>query len=61
MSASNLIVYSKRTGVNQLLFQASTNDNSLLGIGKTVEQKFKDEVPFAYVLVDGKEIKLFSV
>lgn len=60
MSASNLIVYSKRTGVNQFLCQISSTGNDLIGACKLIEKEYKADAPFAYALVEGKEIKLFS-
>ncbi|MGM0124715.1 hypothetical protein IGI37_002109 [Enterococcus sp. AZ194] len=53
-----LIFYSKKNGVNQRL---PITGNSLLGIEKVFDtDEFKEHKPFAYALIDGVEIKLFT-
>ncbi|MGX7195480.1 hypothetical protein [Enterococcus olivae] len=54
----DIIIYSKKDGVNQLL---PIFGNSLEGSLKIFEMdRFKEHKLFAYALIDGVEIKLFS-
>ncbi|WP_187378559.1 hypothetical protein [Oceanobacillus jeddahense] len=52
----DVIVYSKKDGVNRLL---SIDTNDLLSLMTFIEDKYPKEKEFAYALVDGVEIKLF--
>lgn len=55
---TEIIIYSKKDGVNQLLMIFG---NDLSGIGTVFEMdRFKEHKLFAYALVDGVEIKLFT-
>lgn len=54
--SKDLIIYSKREGVNKLL---PIQSNDLLNLSKFIEEVKPEEKDFAYVLVDGVEIKLF--
>lgn len=54
----DIIIYSKKYGANQLL---PIFGNDLKGIGTVFEMdEFKEHKLFAYALVDGVEIKLFT-
>jgi hypothetical protein len=50
-------VYSKVDGVNQFLFETKFGVEGLYEIFE--KSQFKRHKPYAYALVDGKEIKLF--
>lgn len=52
----NIIVYSKKDGVNRFL-PIITND--LLHLTKVIEDQYSKEKEFIYALVQGIEIKLF--
>ncbi|EAD0738616.1 hypothetical protein DSO10_04680 [Listeria monocytogenes] len=53
-----IIFYSKKNGINQWL---SISGASLSGIEKVFDmEQFKEHKPFAYALIDGVEIKLFT-
>lgn len=53
-------IYSKINGVNELLFEIDANSD-VNDIGKMLDQEqFKKHKQFAYALVDGIEIKLFT-
>lgn len=52
----NIIVYSKKDGVNRFL-PIITND--LLHLTKVIEKQYPKEKEFIYALVQGVEIKLF--
>lgn len=55
----NLIwIYSKADGVNQLLFETSFGIEELEKLFE--REQYKRHKPFAYALVDGIEIKLFT-
>lgn len=58
MNEKKIWIYSKISGVNQLLFETN------FGIGALEEifeaDQYKKHKPFAYALVDGIEIKLFT-
>lgn len=51
-----IILYSKKSGVNQLLFIA----NDLMAGMDVIDEKFREHKPFAYALVKDYEIKLFN-
>lgn len=54
----DIIIYSKKDGVNQLL---PIFGNDLQGLGSVFDMdRFKEHKLFAYALVDGVEIKLFQ-
>ncbi|MBT9670429.1 hypothetical protein GPK34_00060 [Secundilactobacillus kimchicus] len=50
-------IISKRTGVNQFLFEADESD--FLPVLRLIEDKFKIEKDYAYVIFESREIKLF--
>lgn len=56
MTNENIIVYSKKDGVNRLL-PIDTND--LISLTKLIEDHYPKEKDFIYALVQGVEIKLF--
>lgn len=57
---NSIWVYSKINGVNELLFEIDANSD-VNDIGKMLDQEqFKKHKQFAYALVDGIEIKLFT-
>ncbi|MDF2910625.1 MAG: hypothetical protein K0Q56_1506 [Sporolactobacillus laevolacticus] len=58
----DVIVYSKRKGTNQFLFQVPSfgRNVNLVDVCELTEKEHRDEIPFVYALVNGKEIKLFS-
>lgn len=58
MSRKRIWIYSKADGVNQFLFETSFGIEELEGIFE--RDQYKRHKPFAYALVDGVEIKLFT-
>lgn len=56
MTNKNIIVYSKKDGVNRLL---SIITNDLISLTKIVENNYSTDKEFIYALVQGVEIKLF--
>ena len=52
-----IVVYSKKNGVNRLL--PIHTDSDLVTLARFVEETSPDEKDFVYALVDGVEIKLF--
>ncbi|AKQ74897.1 hypothetical protein NSQ93_08925 [Bacillus sp. FSL W8-0445] len=56
MTNKNIIVYSKKDGVNRLL---SIDTNDLISLTKFIEDHYPKEKNFIYALVQGVEIKLF--
>ncbi|MFK4461613.1 hypothetical protein [Bacillus safensis] len=52
----NIIVYSKKDGVNRFL-PIITND--LISLTKVIGDQYPKEKDFIYILVQGVEIKLF--
>lgn len=56
MGKQEFVFYSKKDGVNQLLFLG----NDLASSEQFFDERFKEHKPFAYTLVDGVEIKLFT-
>ncbi len=56
MTNKNIIVYSKKDGVNRLL---SIDTNDLISLTKFIEDHYPKEKDFIYALVQGVEIKLF--
>lgn len=53
----NNIVYSKKDGVNRLLKIDSNSE--LMELCSFIERNFEEHKYFAYVLINGIEIKLF--
>lgn len=51
-----IVVYSKKDGVNRLL---PIDTNNLVTLMKAIEKHHPKEKDFVYALVDGVEIKLF--
>lgn len=57
---NSIWVYSKINGINELLFQID-GSSDVGDIGKMLDQEqFKKHKQFAYALVNGVEIKLFT-
>lgn len=59
MTSSTIWVYSKKDGVSQFLFITENKGDVLSVLKEVIEEKFKEHQPFVYILVQGKEIKLF--
>lgn len=58
MNSEKIWIYSKISGVNQLLFETNFGLDGLEEFFGS--DQYKKHKPFAYALVDGIEIKLFT-
>lgn len=58
MEQKKIWIYSKKSGVNEFLFETDFGIEGLEEFFR--DERFKKHRQFAYALVDGKEIKLFT-